>query len=178
LLVDLKHQDVVGPLSHFNHTYPNREGMLAMLTTLNNALGEAGLEPRRLDKAFETYWPEFAKRFAECLNNTPSSTIAAKPRSPEELLAEVLENTRAISSRLVALERNGPSNDLLSTEIQKRQDVLMSLEAMQMLNKGMAELDVVRTVLGLVREPERVAWIMNRAIAKSQKPASDSPEPE
>jgi hypothetical protein len=177
LLIDLKPQDVEGPLAHFNHTLPIREGMLGMLTSLNDVLGEAGLEPRRLDKAFETYWPDFEKRFDECLRETPSSTIPARPRSTEELLAEILENTRSTSSRLAALDRNGPSKDKLSTEIQRRQDFLMSLEAMKLLNNGMAELDVLQIVSGIVREPERVAWIMNRAIAKSPQRLLPSQNP-
>jgi hypothetical protein len=108
LLVDLKPADIEDPLAQFNHTLPNREGIRALLETLNSALGAEALEKETLDSAFEAYWPRFEKEFAECLQ--VSSATEGESRDDREILAEVLDHSRSTVQRLAALESMFPSH--------------------------------------------------------------------
>jgi hypothetical protein len=103
LLIDLEPRDVEDPLAQFNHTLPTKESIHALVKTLNNALGSTGLDMRVLDQVFETYWQQFSDRFAAILEET-NSIEPAKPRPKEDVLGEILENTRLMSSRIRRLE--------------------------------------------------------------------------
>jgi hypothetical protein len=102
-LIDLKPTDVRDPLAQFNHTMPEKESFRSLVRTLNSALGENGLDERVLVEVFETYWPQFDEKFAALLEAN-KSTETVKKRSEANLLEEVLETTRGLSSRLSRLE--------------------------------------------------------------------------
>lgn len=103
LLVDLEPKDIEDPLAQFNHTFPTRESILGLVRTLNGTLGAAGLDMRVLEQVFNTYWPQFESRFKEVLASTESAG-PSKPRPKEDVLGEILENTRMLSSRIRKLE--------------------------------------------------------------------------
>lgn len=102
-LVDLKPTDVEDPLAQFNHTLPDREGLWQLVKTLNSSLATSGLDERILEQVFGTYWPQFEDRFKNLLKLHPAHE-KAEPRSEENLLAEILENTRFLSQRVRGLE--------------------------------------------------------------------------
>ena len=56
-----------------------------------------------MDQVFETYWPLFEYRFSATLKETISAE-SAKPRDKEDILGEILENTRLTSLRVRKLE--------------------------------------------------------------------------
>lgn len=103
LLVDLEPKDVEDPLAQFNHTLPNRESVFGLVRTLNGSLGAAGLDIRVLDQVFATYWPQFEEKFKLALTTTESAH-PSKPRPKEDVLGEILENTRMLGSRIRKLE--------------------------------------------------------------------------
>lgn len=105
LLVDLEPKDIEDPLAQFNHTFPNRESVLGLVKTLNSTLATNALDNRILDQVFETYWPQFEAKFAEILKITESS-VATKPRPREDVMSEILENTRMLNSRIRRLEKD------------------------------------------------------------------------
>jgi hypothetical protein len=98
LLIDLEHTDIEDPLAQFNHTKLSKAGMLQLLTTLNKSLGTLALQKEVLDEVFETYWPNLESKISAALKATASPS-KAKPRTNEEILAEILENTRQIKSQ-------------------------------------------------------------------------------
>lgn len=102
-LVDLLPRDISDPLAQFNHTLPEEESVHGLMVTLNNALGPAALNTTILDQVFHTYWPQFDKRFKEILADTKSAETS-KPRPKEDMLAEILENTRTLASKVRRLE--------------------------------------------------------------------------
>jgi hypothetical protein len=102
-LIDLEPKDVEDPLAQFNHTVPERDSILSLVRTLNGALGAAGLDGRILGEIFETYWPRFETQFNEILNST-DSIGPSQPRPDKDILGEILENTRMMSSRIRKLE--------------------------------------------------------------------------
>jgi hypothetical protein len=95
LLIDLEHTDIQDPLAQFHHTKLNKEGMLQLLTTLNRSLGAQALQKDVLDEVFGIYWPNIEPKISAALRAT-TPQAKAKPRSNEELLLEILENTRQI----------------------------------------------------------------------------------
>jgi len=98
-LIDLETADVVDPLAQFNHTFPTRESILGLVKTLNGALGSNGLDIRILDQVFDTYWPQFKSKFLDILEQTESNEPLV-PRPKEDVLSEILDNTRIMSSRI------------------------------------------------------------------------------
>jgi hypothetical protein len=103
LLVDLEPKDIEDPLAQFNHTLPNKESVFGLVRTLNVSLGATGLDLRVLDQVFTTYWPQFEEKFKLILSTTESAH-PTKPRPKEDVLGEILENTRMLSSRIRKLE--------------------------------------------------------------------------
>ena len=102
-LIDLKSTDLEDPLAQFNHTFPIRESIWGLVQTLNSSLGAGGLDERILTQIFETYWPQFEEKFAAAIAQFPPKE-KAEPRSEKNLLGEILENTRFLSTRLRNLE--------------------------------------------------------------------------
>lgn len=103
LLVDLEPKDIEDPLAQFNHTFPSRESVLGLVKTLNSTLASNGLDNRILEQVFDTYWLQFEKRFADILSSTEAQP-PSKPRPKEDVLGEILENTRLLNSRIRRLE--------------------------------------------------------------------------
>lgn len=104
LLIDLEPKDIADPLAQFNHTLPTKDGVHSLLLTLNSAAETPALDERVLERAFETYWPQFETELAGILadtKNTPS-----KPRKNDDILGEILDNTRSLSNRIRKLEEN------------------------------------------------------------------------
>lgn len=102
-LIDLDPKDIEDPLAQFNHTFPTRESVLGLVRTLNGTLGSSALDLRILEQVFATYWPQFESRFKEVIATTESAG-PSKPRPKEDVLGEILENTRMLSSRIRKLE--------------------------------------------------------------------------
>jgi TIR domain len=99
LLIDLQPKDIEGPLAQFNHTALNQEDLLKLIKTLNGKLGENSLDERRLEQIFEVFWPTFKSKFDEIFLAT--ETEEKKPqRKLEDMVAEVLENTRELKGQI------------------------------------------------------------------------------
>lgn len=133
LLVDLESKDIEDPLAQFNHTFPTCESVLGLVKTLNSTLGASGLDNRILEQVFETYWPQFEKRFAAILSTTDAQP-PSKPRPKEDVLGEILENTRILNSRIRKLEHE--------TERSRMRELDMPIgmaheQAMEMAKAGM-----------------------------------------
>lgn len=109
LLVDLKSTDLQPPLAQFNHTFPDKESMWSLVTTLNNGLEQNRLDLPVLQRVFETYWPQFQDDFAKIISENPQTTHV-EPRKDKEILAEILDTTRSMSSRIRTLEERNARN--------------------------------------------------------------------
>jgi hypothetical protein len=97
-LVDLRPSDVTGPLAQFNHTLPDSDGVLRLIQTLNVASGESSLDDSVLRSVFATYWHQFETGFQEALHNHPGKPAA--PRSPEDMIVDVLGAVRSLEHRM------------------------------------------------------------------------------
>lgn len=102
-LVDLEPADLQPPLGQFNHTFPTRDSMWSLVTTLNNGLDGNRLDIVVLERVFNTYWPQFETDFKRILDSVPQETVVV-PREEKDILGEILEITRNMSKRIRTLE--------------------------------------------------------------------------
>jgi len=66
-------------------------------------LGDKSLDERILHQVFDTYWPQFEEAFKAALgNNEPEEEIP--PRSEQDILSEILSNTRNLTNKVRTLE--------------------------------------------------------------------------
>ncbi|WP_339009606.1 TIR domain-containing protein [Aeromonas popoffii] len=138
LLIDLEPHDIRDPLAQFNHTKPDRDGIYSLVHTLNNRLGDNRLDQAILNKVLDTYWVQFAERFEAIIADTP---VVEKPKSrPEkDILAEILEHTRSLQTRLNTLE-NAKINRTSSKNDIEIKDV--SILIYEMANNGMSTTEI------------------------------------
>lgn len=127
-LIDLKTSDVEDPLAQFNHTLPDSSSMWGLVCSLNSGLESARLEEKILRQVFETYWPQFEKKFEAILKAVPAAA-AAEPRTEDSILAEILASTRALTVRVRDMERN-VSSSTYSSYKNVANDPLQVIEAM------------------------------------------------
>ena len=103
-LIDLEPKDIEDPLAQFNHTMPQRESVLGLVRTLNSTLGIGALDLRILEQVFDTYWPQFEQKFKHIVASTEAGLAPSKARPKEDVLGEILENTRMLNSRVRRME--------------------------------------------------------------------------
>lgn len=133
LLVDLEPKDIEDPLAQFNHTFPTQESVLGLVKTLNGTLGSNGLDTRILEQVFNTYWPQFEERFVGILANTEAQP-PSKPRPKEDVLGEILENTRMLNSRIRKLENDNERHRMRDMDMPMG---ILHEQATEMIKAGM-----------------------------------------
>ena len=83
-----------GPLAQFQAASADKDSTLDVIRSINQACGENGLNPARLENAFETWWPQLENNLA----NVPETTEKAPPsRTDRDILEEVLRLCRQLS---------------------------------------------------------------------------------
>lgn len=102
-LIDLKPEDLQDPLAQFNHTTPDNNSVWELTRTINSCLAENSLDERILKQVFETYWPQFDSEFNNALKNNPPDEIIP-PRTEQDILSEILNNTRSLTNKIRNLE--------------------------------------------------------------------------
>lgn len=106
VLFDLKVSDVVGPLSDFQHTDLNDQEDVWKLVVSINDESEPKLAETQLRTYFDSFWDRLVKRLdairqAQAQQRLPASddSDAAIPRTPEQVMEEVLERIRTVERR-------------------------------------------------------------------------------
>lgn len=145
LLVDLEPKDIEDPLAQFNHTFPSRESMLSLTKTLNTSLGASALDSRILEQVFNTYWPQFEEGFKKVLANTETSA-PSKPRPKEDMLGEILDNTRVMATRIRKLEYELDRSR--GSEIRDMPLPMMREKVRMSLKSGLSPEDVIQRFRG------------------------------
>jgi RNA polymerase sigma factor (sigma-70 family) len=95
LAVDLKPSDVQLPLGQFQSQPASKEGIRAVVASLNDALGDQRLSDELLRNSFDVWWPRLEEKLASIEEETTSAT--PPPRSDRELLEEALDTVRAVA---------------------------------------------------------------------------------
>jgi hypothetical protein len=133
-LIDLEPSDLRDPLAQFNHTTPNRNSLWELVKTINSCLNEKILDERILTQVFDTYWPKFDNDFKKALMDIPATEVIA-PRTEQDLLTEILNNTRGLSKRVNQLE-----SMISNSEIRKQLNIprIPNEDDFALLNKSIA----------------------------------------
>jgi hypothetical protein len=91
-----------GPLTQFQATKPTQREMLALVTTLNKALGDAAVEVAQVESTFELVWPKLKEAF----DHLPEDGPEQQPeRRPEDMLKELVTLTRQTSLNVLESHR-------------------------------------------------------------------------
>lgn len=98
-LIDLQPTDVGNPLGQFNSTQPNKPDLFNLIKTLNSSLDQ-----KRLERVFETYWPQFESEFTDILDI--SEDTIEQSRTEDSLLTEMLETIRSLDKRIRSFENS------------------------------------------------------------------------
>ncbi|MCR6663941.1 MAG: toll/interleukin-1 receptor domain-containing protein [Luteimonas sp.] len=157
LLIDLEPKDIGDPLAQFNHTAPNKEGIFDLVQTLNAAT-DRPLDEKVLDRAFQTYWPQFESELQEILKDTKAAT-PSKPRKPDDVLGEILDNTRSLSTRIRKLEEQATK----SGTYYRNRLADLAIDAAKQNEAQAVRPDTIKIKLA--------DWMINQA--RSQKPDDD-----
>jgi hypothetical protein len=79
------------PLAQFNAISTDKDGIFKLIKSINNA-SDVSLEEARLTIIFDKWWPELEDFFSGINNSDEYDDI--KPRPKEDIIEEILENTR------------------------------------------------------------------------------------
>lgn len=91
LLFDMSPGQLTGPLTQFQAVSFDRNGFQRLLTNLNGAPGHTPLPEGDLLEIFDVWWPKLESK----LQTVPQAdTNAVEKRSQEDLLEEILNNSR------------------------------------------------------------------------------------
>jgi hypothetical protein len=99
LLLDLEQSDVTGPLAQFQAKKTDKDGVEAVITSINgsapNPAGDARVKP-----LFDALWPQLEKKVGAI-----PQLAAAKPRRPQhDILEDLVVSARSVDSRLGRVE--------------------------------------------------------------------------
>ncbi|EMA2554455.1 TPA: toll/interleukin-1 receptor domain-containing protein [Klebsiella pneumoniae] len=115
-LIDLTPSDLQDPLAQFNHTTPNNSSVWELTRTINACLSDKALDERILKQVFDTYWAQFESKFNKALaDNEPGEIVP--PRTDQDILSEILSNTRALTHKIRDLEKEVYSNTKLKNKV-------------------------------------------------------------
>ena len=102
LLFGLKKTDLSGPLSQFQAVETTKTGIKTLVTSLYNASEDPKLLEEIVTNTFEAFWP----KLEEDIGRIPRIPSGDKPiRADREILEEILETTRRLSSPLKISEK-------------------------------------------------------------------------
>lgn len=96
LLFGVTNADLAGPLEQFQTTHFKKGDFKKLMQLVNTQLGEHAIAEKRLDAAFEKWWPDLETKIKTILEEGEESE--GPVRTDRELLEEVVENTRRLAS--------------------------------------------------------------------------------
>lgn len=141
LLLGLKPSDVTGPLVQFQFTLPQRPDMLRLVSAINDACGERGLDVVRLERMFSTMWPQLEAELHKLDSELSTAATTSRKRGTVELLEELLGLVRS-QTRLLTERVNPPP--IVS---EPTPEELLAQEG------RLRRINVVRRTLGIPRSP-------------------------
>ena len=101
------------PLAQFQAAEAKKSPTLEVVESINGALDENKLESGRLERAFETWWPQLEAS----LGNIPEATEEVPPsRSDQEILEEILSLCRQMPSQIFRQMSRLPHRELLDLD--------------------------------------------------------------
>ncbi len=136
ILFNLSKMDVSGPLSLFQLTDFVQSDVKEIVKAINNSFEEGQIRDDLLERAFDRWWPDLEKAIDSINLKVPQKISAAK--SPEEVIEEILGNTREIMRQLSRSERSQeraafPTLVSLNNAVTKTNTLVQSEELSEMI---------------------------------------------
>lgn len=98
-LFGLSSSDFTGPLTEFQATAAtSKDDNLRLLSTINNAQSESALETSRLERAFNTYWPELETSLTK-ISETKLPVV--EKRNQRDMTEEILNIVRDLQKQSI-----------------------------------------------------------------------------
>ncbi|ANI17469.1 hypothetical protein A9C11_27315 [Pseudomonas citronellolis] len=97
VLFNLKKSELKGPLVQFQATVFERDDVLKLMQSINNALGDEALDEARLAKAFTTWWPDLEGQL-NGIDDAPAEPKEQQQLDPAKInsvLEELIDLTRS-----------------------------------------------------------------------------------
>lgn len=117
LLIDFPNvAKLTGPLSGYQVVLPTRDGIHALVVSLNQALGEEARKFEALEKAFEVCWPALESTLEQINKDLPSEEDPSTAPSPQPTAAD---DTDMLSEILNAVRGLARSDARLTNELRK-----------------------------------------------------------
>lgn len=137
LLYEMNPGQLSGPITQFQATTFNNEGMLKLLQMLNQALGDNSIPETALADVLRVWWPELE----ELLSKMPPATEPEVPqRAENDMLEEILEISREqlrrenIRLKLIQSKENG-----MEEMIEGMQPLIAAADNMEGVRAKLAE---------------------------------------
>lgn len=105
ILFGISTSDITDPLARFQATIFNKDEILKLVQTINQALDESKLSDKVLHDAFDAFWPKLQEQVEKALK--AAEDISEEPkeiRSEREIMEEVLNLIRDMRSDRDTLE--------------------------------------------------------------------------
>ena len=162
-LVDLQPADLEDPLAQFNHTLPEKGSMWELVRSLNACLLEHSLDERILEQVFKTYWPQFEEGFKSALDNNPQN-IKSEPRPQEDILAEILKNTRNLNQRVREIDSRMDLDKKSenTNPITRQSDSKYLNRILKMVRSGMSDNDICSSLIDYDMPEDYVMGLISR----------------
>jgi len=127
-LFNLSASELSGPTAQFQAAVADKDGTSRILQTLNRALGESQLLPEQLQEIFDVWWPKLESD----LERVPPNDQTQNTRSSDEILEEVLRNTREqLRREEIRLAGQLDNQDGMRTVITTLQDLIPYLSQLK-----------------------------------------------
>jgi len=97
ILFGLKIADLDGPLSQFQSVNFSKDDIERVVTTMNDKLADARLDPAVLKTVFEKFWPDLEEKIEAVIAAKRETKAPPKGRDDRELLEEMLGLLRDLS---------------------------------------------------------------------------------
>jgi hypothetical protein len=138
LLFRVTRTEVTGPLVQFQSTTIERDEIWKLLLSINNALGEEGLEAERLQRSFQAWWPSLEQQLSD-IPDLQQAKAGEVPKSEmtvmlEELLDLARNNTRILTSS------SSPSQDATAEIFRLREVITIREDMIEVLMKQVHDL--------------------------------------
>ncbi|EMC2811215.1 TIR domain-containing protein [Klebsiella pneumoniae] len=163
-LIDLEPSDLHDPLAQFNHTTPNSSSVWELTRTINACLSEKALDERILRQVFDTYWPQFDGSFKQALSDNPPGVVIP-PRSEQDILSEILSNTRTLTHKIRDLENEVYSSSKFKSKLLLESASLkeiISNEILKLINSGLTDESEIAMNLTPYGLPDNVIFSLIR----------------
>lgn len=93
-LIDLKVTDISGPLAQFQATHFSKEDIKNLMVSINRSAINSPLDDVRLQSSFDKWWPDLQEALNHAIATTSGPMSFQKSRSEQELLEELVQNSR------------------------------------------------------------------------------------